>query len=314
MTAWRAAVREYLALRRSLGFRLYDAEKGLLAFATFLEQQGATTITTAMALTWAQQPTGVQPAEWARRLSHVRGFARHWHAFDPRTEVPPTGLLPYRPRRARPYRYSDAEIRALLDAARRLPARDAHGRLRRSVYVCLFGLLSVSGLRIGEARRLELADVDLETGVLTIRQTKFGKTRVVPLHPSTCQVLADYLRHRHRLWGARPVSSYVFVSGRGHRLDIGSIHRTLYTLSRQIGLRQPGERHGPRIHDLRHRFASTALWRWYRAGEDPERRLPILSAYLGHVHVSDTYWYLEAWPELMAEARNRLERRWEDRR
>lgn len=251
MTAWRTAVREYVALRRSLGFRLHDAEKGLLAFASYLERRGATTITTTAALAWAQQPTGVQPAEWARRLSHVRGFARHWYAFDPRTEVPPTGLLPYRPRRARPYLYSDAEICALLDAARRLPARDAHGRLRRSVYACLFGLLSVSGLRIGEARRLELADVDLESGVLTIRHTKFGKARVVPLHPSTCQVLADYLRHRHRLWGARPVSSYVFVSGRGHRLDTGSIHRTFYALSRQIGLRQPGERHGPRIHDLR---------------------------------------------------------------
>jgi integrase len=314
MTAWRAAVQEYVALRRSLGFRLHDAEKALLAFATFLTQQGATTLTTALALTWAQQPTAVQPTEWARRLSVVRGFARHWQAFDPRTEIPPTGLLPYRPRRARPYLYSDAEIRALLDAARRLPCRYERGRLRPWVYYCLFGLLSVAGLRLGEARRLELADVDLETAVLTIRQTKFGKTRLVPLHPSTCQVLADYLRRRHRHWGARPVSSYVFVSSRGHRLDNGTIHRTFYTLSRHIGLRGRGDRHGPRLHDLRHRFASTALWRWYQSGEDPERRLPILSAYLGHVHVSDTYWYLTAWPELMAEARGRLERRWEGRR
>ncbi len=313
MTPLRAAVHEYLALRRSLGFRLHDAGKGLLAFASFLEQEGAPAITTPLALAWAQQPSTVQPAEWARRLSIVRGFARHRRATDPRTEIPPTGLLPYRPTRARPYLYSDAEIRALLNAARRLPCRYARGRLRPWVYYCLFGLLSVSGVRLGEARHLQVPDIDLTTAVLTIRHAKFGKTRLVPLHPSACQILAAYLRRRQRHWGQRPVSSYVFVSSRGHRLDNADIHRTFYTLSRQIGLRGPADRRGPRLHDLRHRFATQTLWRWYRTGQDPERRLPVLSAYLGHVHVSDTYWYLSAWPELMREARRRLERRWEER-
>jgi integrase/recombinase XerD len=121
----------------------------------------------------------------------------------------------------------------------------------------------------------------------------------------------EYLARRKRVWAGRPVSSYVFVSNRGNRLDGGEIRRTFYALSRQIGLRGLAARHGPRLHDLRHRFAVTTLLRWYRAGEDPERRLPILSAYLGHVHVSDTYWYLSAWPELMREAMSRLERRWE---
>ena len=313
MTPLCAAVHEYLTLRRSLGFKLHDAGRLLVAFATFMEQQRATSITTPLALAWAQQPTAVQPAEWARRLSVVRGFARHHRATDPHTDIPSLGLLPFRPTRARPYLYSDAEIRDLLHAARGLSCRYASGRLRPWVYYSLFGLLSVSGLRLGEARNLEVLDVDLRAAVLTIRGAKFGKTRLVPLHPSACQVLADYIRRRQQHWASRPVSSYLFVSSRGHRLDNADIHRTFYALSRQIGVRGHADTHGPRIHDLRHRFASKVLWRWYRTGEDPERRLPVLSAYLGHVHVSDTYWYLSAWPELMREARRRLERHWEDR-
>lgn len=307
MTTLRAAVQEYLTLRRSLGFKLHEAGTGLLEFVTFMEQHRATYITRQLALTWAQQPSTVQPAQWARRLSFVRGFARHRSATDPRTEVPPDGLLPYRPKRARPYLYSDDEIRSLLRAALTLPGR---GGLRPWTYHCLFGLLSVAGLRIGEACHLELQDLDLRGAVLTIRGAKFGKSRLVPLHASTCHVLADYLARRERHWARRPVSSYVFVSSWGNRLDGGEIHRTFYALSRQIGLRGPSESHGPRLHDLRHRFAVTTLWRWYRAGEDVERRLPILSAYLGHVHVSDTFWYFSAWPELMQEAMRRLERRW----
>ena len=308
MTTLREAVQEYLTLRRSLGFKLHDAGKGLIKFVTFLEQRHASYITSQLALTWAQQPSTVQPAEWARRLSVVRAFARHRRATDPRTEIPPEGLLPYRPKRARPYLYSAGEIGALLRAALTLPGR---GGLRPWTYHCFFGLLSVSGLRLGEARNLELQDVDLQAAVPTIRGAKFGKSRLVPLHASTRHVLTDYLTRRQRLWAGRPVSSYVFVSNRGNQLDGGEIRRTFYALSRQIGLRGPSDRHGPRLHDLRHRFAVMTLLRWYRSGQDAERRLPILSAYLGHVHVSDTFWYLSAWPELMQEAMSRLERRWE---
>jgi integrase len=310
MTTLRAAVQEYLTLRRVLGFKLREAGKRLLEFVRFMKQQRASYITTQLALTWAQQPAAVQPAEWARRLSVVRAFARHRSATDPRTEIPPDGLLPYRPKRARPYLYSDDEIRGLLRAALKLPGR---GGLRPWTYHCLFGLLSVSGLRIGEARNLELQDVDLQAAVLTIRGSKFGKSRLVPFRASTRRVLADYLARRKRCWATRPVSPYVFVSNWGNRLDGGEIHRTFYALSRQIGLRGPSESHGPRLHDLRHRFAVTTLLRWYRSGEDAERRLPILSTYLGHVHVSDTFWYLSAWPELMGEAMRRLERSWERR-
>lgn len=310
MTTLRSAVQDYLAMRRALGFQLRDAGRLLLKFVAFMEGRRASHITTPLALAWAQQPPMVQPAEWARRLSIVRIFARYRHATDPRTEIPPDGLLPHRPMRARPYLYSDAEIRRLLYAARTLPAR---GGFRPWAYHGLFGVLSVAGLRLGEARNLRLDDVDLDTGVLTIRGTKFGKSRLVPLHASTRTVLAAYLARRRRYWAGRPVSPYVFVSNCGNRLDVGSIHRTFYALSRQIGLRQPSDHQGPRIHDLRHRFAVKTLWRWYRTGEDPERRLPILSAYLGHVHVADTYWYLSAWPELMREAQRHLERRWESR-
>lgn len=270
-------------------------------------------ITRDLALAWAQKPLNALPACWAQRLSFVRGFARYRSATDPRTQIPPQGLLPFQPKRARPYLYSDEEVRSLLHAALKMPCRWERGKLRPWVYHCLFGLLSVSGLRLGEARNLELQDVDLKAGVLTIRGAKFGKTRLVPLHASTCTVLADYLAHRQRHWKGRAVSTYLFVSSTGNRLDGGDIHRTFYALSRQIGLRGPSASRGPRLHDMRHRFATNTLVQWYRSGQDPERRLPLLSAYLGHVHVADTQWYLEASPELMREAMQRLQQRWEDR-
>lgn len=313
MTTLRHAVREYVRMRRDLGFKLHEAGKGLLDFVRFMEEHRASSITQALALAWAQQPSHVQPAHWAQRLSFVRGFAQYRSATDPRTEIPAPGLLPFQPKRARPYLYSEAEIRSLLNAALKMPCRYERGKLRPWVYYCLFGLLSVSGLRLGEARNLELHDLDLEAGVLTIRGAKFGKSRLVPLHGSTCHVLAEYVRRRNRHWAQRPVSSYVFVSSGGHRLDGADIHRTFDALSRQVGLRRPSDRRGPRLHDLRHRFATHTLVRWYRSHQDPERKLPLLSAYLGHVHVADTQWYLSGSPELMREAMRRLEHCWEDR-
>ena len=255
----------------------------------------------------------MQAAHWARRLSFVRGFALYRSATDRRTQIPPQGLLPFQPKRARPYLYSEGEIASLLRAALKMPCRYERGQLRPWVYHCLFGLLSVSGLRLGEACNLELQDVDLKAAVLTIRGAKFGKTRLVPLHASTCAVLADYIARRQDHWAGRTVSSYFFVSSQGNRLDSGDIHRTFYALSRQIGLRGTSDSSGPRLHDMRHRFATSTLVRWYRSGQEPERRLPLLSAYLGHVHVADTQWYLEGSPELMREAMQRLQTRWEDR-
>ena len=310
MDTLRQAVQDYLGLRRGLGFKLQDAGRGLLDFVTFMEQHRASYITQALALAWAQQPVNAQPAHRAQRLSFVRGFARYRSATDPRTQIPAQGLLPFQPKRARPYLYSDDEIRSLLRAALNMPCHYERSELRPWTYHCLFGLLSVAGLRLGEARNLELEDVDLKAAVLTIRGAKFGKSRLVPLHASTCKVLADYIVRRNRHWAQRPVSAYLFVSSSGNRLDVGTIHRTFYALSRQIGLRGIADSHGPRLHDMRHRFATNTLVRWYRSNQDPERRLPILSAYLGHVHVADTQWYLSGSPELMREAMRRLERRW----
>ena len=313
MTTFRQAVEDYLTMRRHLGFQLRVAGNDLFDFVTFMEHHRAAYITQALALAWAQQPVNAQPARWAQRLSHVRGFARYRRASDPRTQIPAPGLLPFQPKRARPYLYSNQELEDLLDAALHMPHRYQSGALLPWVYYCLFGLLSVTGLRLGEARNLELDDVDLTAAVLTVRGAKFGKTRLVPLHESTCQVLAEYIARRQRHWAGRPVSAYLFVSSWGNRLDGGQIHRAFYRLSHQIGLRGVSDRHGPRLHDLRHRFATHTLVHWYRCDQDPERRLPFLSAYLGHVHVADTQWYLEASPELMREAMCRLEQSWEDR-
>jgi integrase/recombinase XerD len=309
MNTLREAVQQYLGLRRSLGFKLREDGARLLDFVTFMEQRKAPYITTKLALSWAQAPAA-KPAEYARRLGFVRVFARHRSATDTRTQIPPNGLLPYPSTRIKPYIYSDTEIQTLLNAAlnmRRLTT------LRPWTFYCLFGLLSVSGMRVGEAINLELPDVDLDTAVLRIRSGKFGKSRLVPLHSSSCDVLADYIERRNRFAAGRSTSSHLFLSRRGTRLHIATVNWTFLSLSRQIGLRGPSDSSGPRLHDLRHRFALMTLLNWYRNGDDAERLLPVLSTYLGHVQVSDTYWYLQAWPELMHEAMARLERRWEDK-
>ncbi|KPU94347.1 integrase [Variovorax paradoxus] len=306
MNPLREAMQDYLAMRRELGFKMYEAGLKLPRFIEFLEQRKAPHITVALALEWAQQPTSVLPAERARRLSYVRGFARHHKATDPLTEIPPCGLLPYRPGRAKPYFYSPQEVEGLLAAARGLsPATGLHPW----TYSCLFGLLSVSGMRIGEALRLKVSDVDLDRAVLRIEGSKCRRSRLVPIHASTAVALADYLERRALFLAGRPAPN-LFISGRGNRLDGADVHRMFYALSRQLGLRALGASCGPRLHDFRHRFAGLTLLHWYQQGQDVERLLPVLSTYLGHIHVANTYWYLDAWPELMTQAMQRLERRW----
>ena len=307
MKSLQNAIEDYIALRRSLGFKLDDMAADLTKFASFLEQKAAPYITTALALEWAMQSTDHLPSHWARRLGFVRVFARHWSATDPRTEIPPAGLLPFRAQRARPYLYTEQEIQRLLAAAKSLSPASG---LRPWTYHCLFGLLAVSGLRISEAIKLERQDVDFYQGVLTIRQTKFNKNRLIPLHTSTRDVLSEYAEHRDRLV-PDPSSSCFLLNDCGRCLERSAVRRTFYDLSRQIGLRGPADHTGPRIHDFRHRFALNTLIQWYRAGEDIERRLPVLSTFLGHAHVADTYWYLSIHPELMGLATSRLEQRWE---
>jgi len=307
MKTHKETIEDYLALRRGLGFKLRSAGLALLDFGAFLDREQAPHITNERALRWAMLPRKCQPALWAARLRYVRGFARHRRATDPRTEIPPASLLPFRPGRARPYLYSEQEIQRLLAAATALPPLNG---LRGATYYCLFGLLAVTGLRISEAIALEPCDVDLQQGVLTIRGAKFGKSRLVPLHVSTQRVLARYARQRDRWLGASSPPRFL-VNDHGRSLESSNVRRVFYRLSRQIGLRGPTDRHGPRLHDFRHRFAVRTLMRWYRSGQDAERRLPVLSTYLGHAHIADTYWYLSAHPQLMGLAKQRLEKRWE---
>ena len=306
MKALRKAVADYLALRRSLGFKLKNQERGLRCFLSFLKQKGATRITTALALQFAIQRQQTHPTEYAKRLTIVRGFARYHRAIDPRTEVPPFGLLPHLQQRAHPYLYSEDEIGKLLKAARQL--RSANG-LKPWTYHCLLGLLAVTGMRLGEALNLRFQDFDSAQGLLTIRNTKFGKSRLIPLHATTQKVLAQYVKRRNRLFPGGP-AGHVLISHRGVPLRLNRVEETFDDLLRQVGLRVPSIEHKPRLHDFRHRFAVETLKRWYRSGEDVSRRLPVLSTYLGHVHVTHTYWYVTNTPELMMAAGKRVEKRW----
>jgi integrase/recombinase XerD len=310
MKTVREAMEDYLALRRGLGFKLKKHQRLLQEFASFIEQESTSQISSRLALLWATQPKHIQPSEWAARLAVVRGFARYWSATDTTTEVPPDGLLPFRPRRAKPYLYSEEQIVQLLEAAKNMPVTHS---LQPWTYHCLLGLLAVTGLRISEALNLRCADIDWSEGVLTIREAKFGKSRLVPLHASSMKVLSDYAVRRNQLFASRD-SAYFFPSRRGARLDEGQVRRTFYTLSRQIGIRGVLASRGPRLHDFRHRFAVQTLLHWHRTGEDVRRRLPVLSTYLGHAHVTDTYWYVSGAPELMEAATQQLEKRWEARR
>ena len=302
MSPLRTTLIEYLALRRSLGFRLRLAGRLLERFVEFADRQGAQFITCELAVQWATAPTDVQPAQWANRLGMVRRFARYHLATEPRTEVPPEGLLPYRYRRVAPYIHT--EVRSLLGAAAELPSTLG---LRAATYTTLFGLYASTGLRTNEALQLDRDDVDLTQCVLRITESKFGKSRWVPIHHSTQRVLAQYAQQRDRLC-PHPNTPGFFISECGTRVTEWSLRYTFVKLSCQIGLRAAADARGPRIHDFRHRFAVNTLRDWYRAGVDVERYLPRLSTYLGHVHVTDTYWYLTATPELMQLANRHMQR------
>ena len=307
MSKLRDACEQYLQLRRNLGCQLREPGRLLQNFLAFAEREGASHVTADLALRWAQQPSGVQPATWASRLQVVRRFALWLSASDRRTEVPPAGLLPGRYVRKRPYIYSDAEIQELVRTAGQLASATG---LKGRTYSTIFGLLSVTGMRVSEVLALDREDVDLDEGILRIRRTKFGKSRLVAVHDSTRQVLADYARERDRVV-RRPAAAAFFLSEGGDRVTGCAARYNFAKVSREVGLRAPAKdrRHGrgPRLHDMRHRFAVCTLLQWYRAGIDVEREIPKLATYLGHVHVNETYWYIEAVPELLELAVRRLE-------
>ena len=304
MSSSSKALDEYLAVRRALGYKLLLEGRLLRRFIEFAKHARADYITTELALKWATQPAHAQPCQWANRLGMVRRFARYCRPDDPRTVVPPPDLLPHQYRRVAPYIYSDQEIIRLLKAARQLPSTIG---LRPHTYATLFGLYAATGLRANEALHLRRDDVDLLHGVLTIRDSKFGKTRYVPVHASTQCALQGYARLRDRLCRI-PASPHFFLSDRGTRVTYDMLRWTFVKLSHQIGLRAPGDSHGPVLHGLRHRLAIQTLVTWYRRGIDVERHLPELSTYLGHAHITDTQWYLTATPQLLRAALKRVER------
>ena len=289
---------DYLDIRRGLGVKLEKAGHLLPQFVAFLDERGQSTVTVEAALAWAVHPTIVQPGRAHERLSMVRGFARYLQAFDPDTEVPPAGLTARR-RRPTPYLFSPADIDRLLAATGGLrPA------LRAATFRTYFGLLAATGMRGCEARRLDHDDVDLDAGVLTIRDSKFGRSRRIPIHPTTVGALADYTRIRRRLGGSGPS---VFVSAAGTRLGGQVVGVAFRRCARHVEFAlQPGSG-PPRPHALRHAFAVTTVAGWYRDGIDVNVAMPLLSAYLGHTSPASTYWYLQAVPELLTAAAARLE-------
>lgn len=296
---------EYLELRHKLGFRLRLAGGLLRRFVLFAYEKRASFITTKLAVQWATQPADCQPAQWANRLGIVRRFALYVSGTDPRTEIPLQEMLPHRYHRKSPYLYSDQEVCRLIQAARKVPSPKD---LRAVSHATLFGLLAVTGMRVGEAIGLDRNDVDLHHGILTVRQAKFNKSRLVPVHFTTRKQLRAYERMRDRIC-PRPNTPSFFISERGTRLTDCTVRRWFVIVSHRIGLRAPTDRRGPRIHDLRHRFAYRTILNWYRRDVDVEAHLPELTTYLGHGHVADTYWYISATPELLRLATQRLERR-----
>jgi len=302
MIALRAALNDYLTMRRALGYKLWRAEKLLAQFVAFVETNGSERITVDLAIAWATLPAQGAMDWWSSRLTVVRGFTSYLHTLDPTVEVPPTQLLPGQSHRAVPYLYSDDDVLALMAAAEIL-----RSPLRVLTFRTLIGLLAVTGMRIGEAIRLNRSDLDLDAGVLTVRMSKFGKSRELPLHSSTLEALQTYLLERDQLY-PQPAAPSLFISTAGTRLLYCGVHWTFLRLVRQAGLLPHSARCRPRPHDLRHSFAVRTMLDAYRADANVAARLPLLSTYLGHLHPANTYWYLSAAPELLALAGERLER------
>ena len=299
MTTLRQAAESYLALRRSMGFKLDEPGRLVLDFADRLDQAGVRYLTVDSALAWATSPAASSYWHWLR-LSAVRGFAAHLHAFDSRHQVPPTDALARRYYRATPYLFSDADISALMEAAASRPAR-----LHALTCKTLIGLLVVTGLRPGEAYALDRDHLDLAGAALTVVNGKYGKSRRLALDLSTVSALEEYAQHRD-LWCRRPMAPSFFVSLRGTRLHSANTDRAFQHLIRHAGLQPRSARTRPCLKSLRHTFAVNTLIGWYRTGVDIDTHLPLLSTWLGHVAPSSTYWYLQATPELLGLAAERL--------
>jgi integrase len=305
VSALEQAMTGYLDLRHSLGHALADVGRLLPSFVAYLDERGLSTVTVAATLDWAQtSPTGDSVTGGPRRMTAARGFARYLAGIDDSTEVPPRGLIPGRQRWRRPFIFTPADIEAVMSQARTTIVSP----LRAATYDALIGLLAATGLRIGEAIKLDRSDVDWNQAVLLIRESKFGKSRLVPLHASSLRALGEFAALREQLQ-PHPNAASFFVSLTRNRLSYAVVSETFRRLVDTAGV-GAGALSPPRLHDLRHTFAVATLLRWYRSDEDVQAKIPALSTYLGHREPSSTYWYLSAAPELLALAAARQDTAW----
>lgn len=302
MKSLTTSLHDYINLRRSLGYKLAEPERYLKGFIKFLKKKNCQYITVKLATEWATLPRDAKLATWSQRLSIVRLFARYRTAEDPRTEVPPSYLLSQQPDRATPYIYSEQEIQQLLKACQLLLSKG----LRHHTYFTFFGLIAVTGCRINELISLNREDFDVKNRWIIIRNSKCDKSRLLPLHQTTVQQLKKYIKIRDQ-FPVHDVNAF-FLSDRGIRITEWSTRHVFIQISKKIGLRNVFDSYGPRIHDIRHRFAILTLLNWYREGANINKKIILLSTYLGHKKPTDTYWYVTGTHELLAQATAKLEK------
>lgn len=301
MSGLEAMVTDYLAVRRSLGYKLDGTERLLGQFAVHVQAQDDPRVTIENALAFATAPAGASRRWHALRLSAIRCFTRWAQTIDDSIQVPPARLLPARPTRATPYIYSTQDVAALLTAAGGL-----RPRIRAATFRTLIGLMAATGIRTGEMVGLDIADLDMHEATLTVTG-KYNKTRRLPLHPSTVDALARYLLVRDQLLPAGGCPA-LLISVRGTRLHPSTVRQTFRGLIDQAGLRAASTACHPRLHDFRHTFSVSTMLDAYTGGGNPAVVLPLLSTWLGHVQPTDTYWYLTGTTELLAAAAERVER------
>lgn len=295
-------LKDYLAMRRKLGFKMKKHQEILPSFITFFQNQKDQYLTTKLALKWAREPKNTDPAWWTERLSMLRGLAAYWKTIDPRTEVPSLHILLPQYKRPTPHIYSDQEVAQILALAEKLPTKDSY------TYWTLYGLLLATGMRIGEALALDNKDVDLEQGVITIRDTKLNKSRILPLHETTRRILKQYVQKRNKQFAKSKEAAFFIVSD-GRRPSHHMAWNRFKNILIEMGIWNPLHNRDPRLHSLRHTFAVRALTEFYRNGQDIDGKIHALSTYLGHKDIKCTYWYLTAVPELMGHVLSRLEKK-----
>lgn len=297
-------VEEYINIRHKLGVQMKIEGSELLRFAHYVDKKGYKgSLTAVMAIEWASSSKKSSRLSWARRLEIVRCFAKYYYAFDPKTQIPPKNIFGPAHRRNTPYIYTTQEIKEILAAS--LQLHSTQSKLRPITYYYLFGLLASSGLRISETTRLNEGDVDFSNGILTIRETKFFKSRYVPLHATVLEALQQYVAIRNKK--CYPRCDAFFVLDNGLPVTTSKAEYAFKIIRRKLWIDKLYKNKKPRIYDLRHTFVCHRLLAWYKEGKNINQMISYLSTYIGHVKVSDTYWYITGIPELLSIATKRFE-------